>query len=125
MASRQRDAAICTERHLTFDKRDELVAASCDCGHEVRMGIDAGQGSAQVSDIDLQVVLVNHQAGPDASEYFVTADNFSSALDQQGQDVKGAPSEGHRRPAKGQGLGGRIQHEILEAIQRLCVSTEI
>lgn len=43
----------------------------------------------------------------------------------RGFDVEGAPHDCHRRPAKGQGLGGRIQHEIHEAMQRLSVSTEI
>ena len=55
-----------------------------------------GQQFSQRRNVDLQRVLLHHQAGPDRIEEFGLADHLVRPLQQHGEDVEGSRRKLHR-----------------------------
>ena len=72
---------------------------------------------AQRRDLDLQVVLLDHQPGPDELEQFPLGDDPVTPFDQGEQDVEGARAERGRRAADPQLPLGDCQLEVVEAMK--------
>jgi len=73
--------------------RAEAVAAPRDGGNDIRP-----QHLAQRTDLDLQVVLLLHHAGPDPVQQFLLADDVLASFDKHSQHLERTRAERHRPP---------------------------
>jgi hypothetical protein len=73
------------------------------------------QQLAQCADLRGDVVLFDHQAGPDAVEQLLLGDQPLVALGQCEQQIEGAAAQGHGLATHAQHALGRVQLEVAEA----------
>src|SRR5262249_535265 len=76
------------------------------------------QRLADGGDVDLQGVLFDDRAGPDAVHQIVLGDELAVGLHQFGNDVEGAATERHRHPARTQFTAREVDLPPIRAIDR-------
>src|SRR5262245_57959951 len=76
-------------------RSDEPITSSWN-GHEVALVAPSlSQHFAQSGHMDLNIILLNHDAGPDLDHQFVLCHQLAITADKQQQDVKSALTQGH------------------------------
>src|SRR5258708_21516739 len=100
---------VSARRNCSPDNGDDVTIAA----------LAVAECSAQGTDLDLQVGLLDEGLRPDARDQFVLADHVAGALDQKDENVEGAAAEPHLSVAlKQKPLLGKEQ----ELAKRDCAS---